>query len=196
MKRLIVWVCLVPVITLLGYMFYVAEQIERQSLIDESQPADVIVVMGAAEYRGRPSPILQQRLNHALVLYLKHMAPYVLTTGGAGRDPDFTEGEVARAYLVTHNVPAEAIITDAVGSTTVESLDAAIESMRRMNLHSCIVVSDGYHIFRVKRVLEAEGIKVFGSPKPPAGGLTKTELRWLYLRQAAGFMLWQLGINV
>ena len=65
------------------------------------------------------------------------MAPYILTTGGAGGDPDFTEGEVARAYLVTHDVPAEAIITDAVGSTTVQSLDAATETMRRMNLHSC-----------------------------------------------------------
>ena len=196
MKRIIGWLCLLPVITLLGYMFYVADQIERQSLIDESQPADVILVMGAAEYRGHPSPVLQQRLNHALVLYIKHMAPYILTTGGAGGDPDFTEGEVARAYLVTHDVPAEAIITDPVGSTTVQSLDAAVESMRRMNLHSCIVVSDGYHIYRVKRVLEAQGFKVFGSPKPPAGSLTRTELRWLYLRQAAGFVLWRLGINL
>jgi uncharacterized SAM-binding protein YcdF (DUF218 family) len=195
MKRITAWLCLLPTITLLGYMFYVAGQIERQSLIDESQPADVILVMGAAEYHGRPSPVLQGRLNHALVLYLKHLAPYILTTGGAGGDPDFTEGGVARAYLVTHDVPAEAIITEAVGSTTVQSLDAAIETMRRMNLHSCIVVSDGYHIYRVKRVLEAEGIKVFGSPKPPAGSLTMNELRLLYLKQAVGFMMWRMGIN-
>ena len=196
MKRLIGWLCILPLVTLLGYMFYVARQIERQSLMDESEPADVILVMGAAEYRGHPSPVLQGRLNHALVLYLKHMAPYVLTTGGAGGDPDFTEGEVSRAYLVTHNVPAEAIITEAKGSTTVESLDGAIEIMRRMNLHSCIVVSDGYHIYRVKRVLEAHGIRVFGSPKPPAGTLSLNELRWLYLRQAVGFMLWQVGIKI
>jgi len=139
---------------------------------------------------------LQGRLNHALVLYLKHMTPYILTTGGAGGDPDFTEGEVSRAYLVTHDVPAEAIITDAVGSTTGQSLDAATESMRRMNLHSCIVVSDGYHIYRVKRVLEAKGFKVYGSPKPPAGSLSQRELKWLYLRQAAGFLLWRMGINL
>jgi len=183
-------------ITLLGYMFYVAQQIERQSLIDESRPADVILVMGAAEYRGRPSPVLQGRLNHALLLYLKEMAPYILTTGGAGGDPQFTEGEVARAYLVMHGVPAEAIITDAVGSTTGQSLDAAIESMRRMNLHSCIVVSDGYHIYRVKRELEAQGFTVYGSPKPPAGSLSPRELKWLYLRQAAGFVLWRVGINL
>jgi uncharacterized SAM-binding protein YcdF (DUF218 family) len=196
MKRIAAWLSLPPIILLLGYMVYVANEIERQSSIDESQPADVILVMGAAEYRGRPSPVLQGRLNHALLLYLKHMAPYILTTGGAGGDPNFTEGEVGRAYLVTHGVPAEAIITQAVGSTTVQSINAAVETMRRMNLRSCIVVSDGYHIYRVKRVLEAEGLRVYGSPRPPAGSLTLTELRWLYLRQAAGFMLWRAGINI
>jgi len=196
MKRLAAWLCLLPAIFLLGYMFYVAEAIERQSLIDESQHADVILVMGAAEYNGRPSPVLQGRLNHALLLYLKNMAPYILTTGGAGGDPNFTEGEVGRAYLVTHGVPAEAVITEAVGSTTVQSLDAAVETMRRMNLHSCIVVSDGYHIYRVKRVLEAKGINVYGSPRPPAGSLTVSELRWLYLRQAVGYMMWRAGISI
>jgi len=196
MKRIAVWLSLLPIIFLLGYMFYVADKIERQSLMDESQQADVILVMGAAEYRGRPSPVLQGRLNHALLLYLKHFAPYILTTGGAGGDPDFTEGEVGRAYLVTHGVPAEAIITQAVGSTTVQSLDAAVETMRRMSLRSCIVVSDGYHIYRVKRVLEAEGIKVYGSPRPAAGSLTRRELRWLYLKQAVGFMMWRAGISL
>jgi uncharacterized SAM-binding protein YcdF (DUF218 family) len=196
MKRIAAWLCLLPTISLIGYLFYVANRIERQSLVDESQPADVILVMGAAEYRGRPSPVLQGRLNHALLLYLKHLAPYILTTGGAGGDPNFTEGEVGRAYLVTHGVPAEAVITDAVGSTTGQSLDAAVETMRRMNLHTCIVVSDGYHIYRVKRLLQAQGIKVYGSPRPPAGSLTLRELRWLYLRQAVGFILWQVGINL
>jgi uncharacterized SAM-binding protein YcdF (DUF218 family) len=196
MKRIAFWLCIPPLIFLLGYMFYVADRIERQSSLDESQPSDVILVMGAAEYRGRPSPVLQGRLNHALLLYLKHMAPYILTTGGAGGDPNFTEGGVGRAYLVTHGVPAEAIITQGVGSTTVQSINAAVETMRRMNLHSCIVVSDGYHIYRVKRVLEAEGIKVYGSPRPPAGSLSPQQLRWLYLRQAVGFMMWRVGINI
>ena len=93
MKRIAVWLSLPPLIFLLGYLVYVANKIERQSVIDESQPADVILVMGAAEYRGRPSPVLQGRLNHALLLYLKHLAPYILTTGGAGGDPNFTEGD-------------------------------------------------------------------------------------------------------
>ena len=68
--------------------------------------------------------------------------------------------------------------------------------MHRMNLHSCIVVSDGYHIYRVKRLLESHGISVYGSPRPPAGSPSQAQLRWLYIRQSVGFVLWQVGINI
>ena len=127
-----------------------AGDIRRQSDVDEARPADVILVLGAAEYRGRPSPILEARLNHALFLYRQEMAPRIMTTGGKGGDPMFTEGEVGRAYLSRHGIPSEAIIVESEGETTVHSTAAAAEIMRRMNLHSCIVVSDGYHIYRVK----------------------------------------------
>src|ERR1041385_8182012 len=80
----------------------VEREIERQSTVDESQPADVIVVLGAAEYRGKPSPVLEARLNHALFLYLRHLAPRILTTGGKGPDPTYSEGEVGHAYLSKH----------------------------------------------------------------------------------------------
>src|SRR5579871_6556269 len=82
-------------------------QIERQAYRDEAQPADVILVLGAAEYRGRPSPVLKARLDHALDLYRRHLARNIMTTGGAGGDPVFTEGEVGRAYLAAQGVPAE-----------------------------------------------------------------------------------------
>jgi uncharacterized SAM-binding protein YcdF (DUF218 family) len=179
-----------------GYLFYLARQIERQSSIDEARPADVIIVLGAAEYRGRPSPVLQSRLDHALSLYRQGLAPYILTTGGAGGDPDFTEGEVGRDYLAEHGVRSEDIITEAEGATTAQSLDSAAETMHRMNLHSCIVVSDGYHIYRVKRLLQAQGIEVYGSPRQAARALSHNQLRWLYLKQALGFALWQVGINI
>jgi uncharacterized SAM-binding protein YcdF (DUF218 family) len=178
------------------YLFHVARQIERQSAIDEARQADVIIVLGAAEYRGRPSPVLQARLNHALMLYLKGIAPYILTTGGAGGDPHFTESGVGRAYLAQRGVPSEAIITETEGATTAQSLDSASETMHRMGLDSCVVVSDGYHIFRVKRLLEAQGIKVYGSPRPAAGMPNPGRMHWLYLRQAIGFVLWQIGVNI
>lgn len=183
-------------ILLLAYLFYVAKQIARESTVDEAHPSDAIVVLGAAEYRGKPSPVLRARLNHALLLYLKGLAPYILTTGGAGGDPVYTEGEVGRAYLTEHGVPSEAILVEPEGSTTAQSLQGAVEIMRRMNLHSCIVVSDGYHIYRVKRLLEWQHIQVYGSPRPAAGSLSRMQLRWLYFRQAVGFFLWQMGVNI
>ncbi len=196
MKRVAVLGVLLTLVLFLGYIVHVAKEIDRQSTRDEAQQADVIIVLGAAEYRGRPSPVLQARLNHALVLYLRGLAPYLLTTGGAGGDTRFTEADVARTYLIQHGVESEGILSDPEGSTTAQSLDGAAEIMSRMNLTSCIVVSDGYHIYRVKRLLEAHGIKVYGSPRPPGGSLTHAQLQWLYLRQAMGFVLWQLGINI
>ncbi len=168
-----------------------AAEIEQESTIDEAQPADAIIVLGAAEYRGKPSPVLEARLNHALFLYLKHLAPRIITTGGAGGDPVFTEGSVGRAYLAERGVPPEAIVVEREGESTAQSMAAVSEIMRRMNLQSAIVVSDGYHIFRAKRMLESSGMKVYGSPRPSA-----PPERWLYFRQAVGYLLWRAGISI
>ena len=173
----------------------VSKEIQQESLVDEAQPADAIIVLGAAEYRGKPSPVLEARLNHALFLYLKGLAPRVITTGGAGGDPVFTEGSVSRAYLTAHGVPPEAIVVEREGESTAQSVAAVVEIMRRMNLKSAIVVSDGYHIFRVKKMLESSGLKVYGSPRPsiPPG---EWRARWQDLRQAVGYLLWRAGITI
>jgi uncharacterized SAM-binding protein YcdF (DUF218 family) len=173
----------------------VARAIQQESRVDEAQPADAIIVLGAAEYRGRPSPVLEARLNHALILYLKGLAPRVITTGGAGGDPVFTEGSVGRTYLTKHGVPPEAVVVENEGETTAQSVTAVAEIMRRMNLRSAIVVSDGYHIFRVKKMLESSGLKVYGSPRPsiPSG---EWQARWQDVRQAIGYLLWRIGIAV
>jgi uncharacterized SAM-binding protein YcdF (DUF218 family) len=183
------------VVASLAVVASTAREIRRQSTVDEVHHADVIMVLGAAEYRGKPSPVLQARLNHALFLYRQQWAPRILTTGGAGGDPTFTEGEVGRAYLSSHGIPSEAIIVESEGSSTVESTVAAAEIMRRMNLKSCIVVSDGYHIYRVKKMLESQGMQVYGSPRPadpPQGWLSE----WVYVRQAIAYELWRVGIAV
>jgi len=177
----------------------VARDIRRQSRVDEAQTADVIVVLGAAEYRGHPSPVLEARLNHALFLYLRNLAPRILTTGGAGGDPTFTEGGVAQAYLSRHGVPSEAILVESEGESTVHSIAAAAEIMRRMNLRSCIVVSDGYHIYRVKKLLENQGMKVYGSPRPEDRDPLESQSwrsEWLYVRQAVAYGLWRMGIPI
>src|SRR5689334_19882140 len=100
---------------------FLAMRIQEQSERDVARPADLILVLGAAEYRGRPSPVLKARLDHALELYARKLAPRVMTTGGAGGDPVFTEGAVGRSYLASRGVPAEAIIVENEAGSTVES---------------------------------------------------------------------------
>ena len=179
-----------------GYLWRLTAAIERQAEIDEAREADVIVVLGAAEYRGKPSPVLRARLDHALELYRKKLAPRILTTGGAGGDPLWTESEVGRTYLSKHGVPVEAIIIEPEGESTVESTTAASGIMRRMNLRSCIVVSDGYHIFRAKRLMENQGFVVYGSPRPSTQPVTGWAKHWLSFRQAVGLGLWAVGIRI
>jgi len=153
MKKVLWNAIALAVIALLVTVAFLSVRIEEQSTLDEAQPADVILVLGAAEYRGRPSPVLRARLDHALELYERKLAPRILTTGGKGGDPVFTEGGVGRSYLTSRGVPSEAIIVESEGESTVQSTAMAGEIMRRMELHSVIVVSDGYHIYRVKKML-------------------------------------------
>jgi uncharacterized SAM-binding protein YcdF (DUF218 family) len=193
------WVIAIAVVlALLGLTVAVTQisaEIARQSTVDEAQSADIILVLGAAEYRGKPSPVLRARLDHALSLYKSGLAPRILTTGGAGGDPVYTEGAVGRSYLVSQGVPSEAIVVEPEGETTVYSTAAAAEIMRRMGLKSCIVVSDGYHIFRVKKMLEFRGLTVYGSPRSLSAPNDWRE-RWLYIRQAVGYLLWKVGVTV
>lgn len=180
---------------LLFYIAYVSISIEQQSTRDEARHADLILVLGAAEYRGRPSPVLRARLDHALALYQRKLAARIMTTGGAGGDPVFTEGGVGRSYLVGKGVPSERIIVENEGATTVYSTAAAAEIMRRMGLRSVIVVSDGYHIYRVKKMLEFRGLQVYGSPRPGAPDRS-LRAQWLYVKQALGHVLWSFGVPV
>jgi uncharacterized SAM-binding protein YcdF (DUF218 family) len=178
-----------------GYLGSLTIRIHREATLDDARPADVIIVMGAAEYRGQPSPVLRSRLDHAVQLYQRKLAPYMMTTGGQGGDPSFTEGGVGRSYLVEKGVPAEAIIVENEGASTVYSLASAAEILKRMGLHSCIVVSDGYHLFRVKRMLARDGFIAWGSPRQDEGAHPVREW-WLCARQAIGYGLWKIGVPV
>jgi len=171
-----------------------ANRIERQSTVDEARAADIILVLGAAEYHGRPSPVLRARLDHALDLYARNLASRIMTTGGAGGEPVFTEGGVGRTYLMSHGVPSEAIVVENEGETTVQSIVLAGEIIRRMGLNSVIVVSDGYHIYRVNRMLQNRGLQVYGSPRKDRNSPPREQ--WNYLRQAIGYILWRAGVGV
>jgi uncharacterized SAM-binding protein YcdF (DUF218 family) len=179
----------------LGYLISLSVRIGRQSKIDEAQAADVIMVMGAAEYNGHPSPVFKLRLDHAVTLYERHLAKYIMTTGGPGGDPSFTEGGVGRSYLIDRGVAAESVVVENGGETTASSLSAATEILRRMGLRSIVVVTDGFHVFRVKRILQQAGFEVYGSPRE-AGDMNVVKEWWQYFRQAGAYAIWKAGIRV
>ncbi len=193
MKRVLWIAALVVAAAMASLVAYVARRIEQQSTRDEARRADVILVLGAAEYRGRPSPVFRARLDHALELYNRGLARLVMTTGGAGGDPVFTEGGVGRSYLIARGVPSERIVVESEAGRTVESTARAGEIMHRMGLRSVIVVSDGYHIYRAKRMLNFEGLKVYGSPRKEVIHEPWRE-RWNYVKQAIGYLLWRAGV--
>jgi uncharacterized SAM-binding protein YcdF (DUF218 family) len=195
MKRLLLIAMVVFGLPFLLILIVLSKSIEEQSMRDEAQQADVIVVLGAAKYGRNPSPVLKARLDHAYTLWNRGVAPYILTTGGTGGDPYFTEGQIGRDYLVAKGVPSEALLVEGEGDSTVHSVLAVAEIMRRSGLESAVVVSDGYHIFRVKHILADAGMTVYGSPRPD-GQPNGWRQRWLYLRQAFGYLLWRVGISV
>ncbi len=195
MKRILWYTVALATVLLLSGIGYVSRRIEEQSTREEARPADVILVLGAAEYRGRPSPVLRARLDHALDLYRRQLAPRIMTTGGAGGEAVFTEGTVGRSYLTSHGVPPESVIVESEGETTVQSIALAGEILHRMDLHSVIVVSDGYHIYRVKKMLQFRGLAVYGSPRKETAPDPMRE-RWNYVKQAIGYILWRIGVPV
>ena len=191
-----VWIAMAAALAgLMVSVGYLSVRIGQQSTREEAQPADVILVLGAAEYRGRPSQVFRARLDHALELYQRKLAPRIMTTGGAGGEPVFTEGGVGRSYLINRGVPPEAIVVETEGGSTVYSTTLAGEIMCRMGLNSAIVVSDGYHIYRVKKMLESRGLKAYGSPRKEHNPEPLRD-RWHHIKQAVGYLLWRVGVGV
>lgn len=178
-----------------GYFMAVFYAVWSEAQVEDARPADVIVVLGAAQYRGRPSPVLRARLDHALALYRRNLAPRILTTGGYGEGAEFSEGQVSREYLSAHGVPAEMVTVETRGKSTMQSASAVAEIMDRMELKSCIVVSDDYHIFRIKKMLEARGIEVHGSPRrlQNVSGWRRCQF---YARESLAYILWRVGIRM
>src|SRR6202034_771654 len=133
---------------------------------DEARPADAIAVFGAAEYDGRPSPVLRARLDHALELYRRGLAPMVITLGGGDPADRHSEGGVGHDYLLAHSVPERAIIAETESDNTEQSAERLAVIARTNGFRTIVVVSDGTHLFRIHAICEHDGLKVFTSPRP------------------------------
>ncbi len=173
-----------------------AVRVVHTASLQEIRPADAIVVFGAAEYAGRPSPVLRARLDHALELFARGVAPVIITTGGAAADPSFSEGGVGRDYLVRHGVPERSVIAETQGSDTSESAVRVAVIMRANGLRSCVAVSDAYHVFRIRKLLEHEGVaRVYVAPRPESRPRTTWQREVAVLREATSYLLWKAGIT-
>lgn len=170
--------------------------IRQQAAQDETHPADAIVVFGAAQYNGAPSPVLKARLDHALELEERGLAPLIITTGGSGGDPRFTEGGVARDYLIQQGVAAERILAETQSQTTYENVLAASRLLHKRGAKSCIAVSDGFHLYRIKLMFSPLGIIVFASPAPASPIEADPIKRTVHsLREALMCGLWYVRIR-
>ncbi|HEU5337532.1 MAG TPA: YdcF family protein [Terriglobales bacterium] len=195
-NRLLAWSVALLAAFVLAWFGITCARILRQARHDESRPAAAIVVFGAAEYSGRPSPIYRARLDHAYELFHKGLAPVVITTGGSGYDPNYSEGGVGRDYLRSLGVPDRDLIAETQGADTVQSAQRVAVIMKANRLRDCLAVSDAYHVFRVKQMLEGQGVRVYAAPRPDSLPHAFWERSFLVGREAISYMLWRLGFNV
>jgi uncharacterized SAM-binding protein YcdF (DUF218 family) len=159
----------------------------------EIHPTDAIVVFGAAEYAGRPSPVLRARLDHAYDLYAKHLAPVIMTTGGAGEDPSYSEGGVGHDYLMRRGVPERNLIAETLGTDTAHSAERLGVIMRANGMKSCLAVSDEYHVFRIKKLLEHEGMTVYVAPRTGSRPKGAFQRMLAVLREAMSYLAWKVS---
>ena len=143
---------------------YTTWRIWDQGNQDDGRPADAIVVLGAAQYNGVPSPIYRARLDHAIDLFEEGLAPALVMTGGKLPGDKTTEAEAGRRYAMSKGVPEDAILVEDHGRTTLESLRTVSRMLTERGLHSAVFVSDRTHMLRVLRIAHDEGLEAFGSP--------------------------------
>lgn len=178
-----------------AWLAFLYSRIEEQAGRDESQPADAIVVFGAAEYAGRPSPVFRARLDHAYSLFQRGLAPLIITTGGHGEDPHFSEGGVGHDYLAGRGVPEKNLIAETQSDDTADSAERVAVILKVNGKRTCLAVSDDYHIFRIKRMLEAQGLVVYGAPRLESRPRSRGERAAVVLKEVLSYTLWRLHLG-
>jgi uncharacterized SAM-binding protein YcdF (DUF218 family) len=186
--------------TLLGvaaWFAYVAQQISEVANHDEAQQADAIAVFGAAEYRGRPSPTFHFRLDHAVDLYRRQIAPIVITLGGGSdKDSGNTEGAVGRDYLLANGIPFGSIIAETLSMDTEQQVQRLAAIAREYNLHHIVVVSDGTHLFRIRELCRDADLDVYTSPRATIGHLGRYDLAMRYVHEILSYTALKLHLDI
>jgi uncharacterized SAM-binding protein YcdF (DUF218 family) len=147
---------------------------------DQSRPVGAIVVLGAAQYVGRPSPVLRARLDHAIALWRRGLAPIMIVTGGTGRGDTTSEAAVSQRYVVHRGVPVQAVLLETEGRTTSESMAGVSALMGSQGRRDVLLVSDPFHMLRLTIIARRHGLKPFASPTPTSPIAASPTLRWKY----------------
>lgn len=170
-RRLYVRVVALFGVFMLGYLVITFGQVWWTSRQDGSREADAVVVLGAAQYDGRPSPVLKDRLDHALEIYEDDLVEVIVVTGGKQQGDRFTEAFTGYTYLRQHGVPENALLTEVQGRNSWESIAAAARILRDRGLTDAVMVTDGYHALRVDAIADELGLDASVSPSRPGGSL-------------------------
>jgi uncharacterized SAM-binding protein YcdF (DUF218 family) len=188
------WVVAVAAAGVAVFLGISSLQIVHEAGMQEVHPADAIVVFGAAEYAGRPSPVFRARLDHAYDLFQRGTAPVVITTGGSAADPTFSEGGVGHDYLMHRGIPEAKLIAETQGTDTASSAERVAVIMRTNRMRTCVAVSDEYHVFRIRKLLEHKGVQVHVAPRPDSRPRSLWQRALAVLREAASYVAWRLHI--
>lgn len=149
--------------------------------LDDRGLADAIVVLGAAQWAGRPSPVLRARLDHAGALWRAERAPLLVVTGGVGKGDTLSEADVGRKYLMAHGVPDSVILVEREGRTTGESIASAAEMLRALGAHRVILVSDPFHSLRLRILGARAGVRARTSPTRTSPISRNALTEWRYI---------------
>ncbi len=158
----------------------------RAASVDQARPAEAIVVLGAAQYNGRPSPVFKARLDHAADLYRARLAPLMVVTGGLAPGDRVSEATAGQRYLVAAGIPADSIVVEPVGRTTATSLTAVAAYLRGVGRTRVLLVSDPFHLARLRLDARHVGLVPFTSPTrtSPISARRGLEL-WYFCQEAA-----------
>ena len=177
----------------------VAARVVQVAGRDERVPADALVVLGASQLDGRPGPVLEARLEHALELYRAGLAPLVVTTGGNQAGDRFTEAASARTWLLDNGVPPDAVVAVEVGGNTLDSLvPVAALAQESGWQQGVLVVSDPWHVYRVRTMADDLGLRVAGTSPTRTGPSTEVATREMtyVARETAAVLVQQAGLSV
>jgi uncharacterized SAM-binding protein YcdF (DUF218 family) len=195
--RLLGWLLLLLLLVAAGWFTWVYRQIEWTAHIDNAERADAIAVFGAAEYAGRPSPVLHARLDKALALYDRGIAPIIITLGGGlAKDSGRTEGGVGRDYLLANGVPYDKIIAETQSVDTEEQVQRLAAIAARNRFKSIVVVSDGTHLFRIALLCHRAGLDVYTSPRAPLGHIDDVDAAERILHEMLSYTAIRMDLNI